>query len=364
MKKIAIFHTFLDNIGGAEIVALCLAHELDADIYTTNINAGRIKKMGFGDVLPRIHSIGKVPLNAPFRQQITLWRFRRLNLGRFYDFYFINGEWAISGATNNKPNIWYVNNMIREIWDLYEYNKINSVSRHLWPIFDLWVSYNRYLNRRYSNKIDAIISNSIFTKDRVKKFLNKDSTVIYPPTKTSEFEYRPPRGYWLAVNRLISQKMVDLQLRAFARLPKEKLIIVGSYEKDRRSLAYEKLCRKIKPANVEILNWVSQEKVIDLYSSCIGFVTTSKEEDFGMTAVEAMASGKPVIAPNSGGYKESVISGITGVLIDNIDEDKLIAAIKAIGKNPESYKDACLAQARKFDTAVFIERIKRRIGLI
>ena len=73
--KIAIFHNFLDNIGGAEIVGLTLAREFDADIYTTNIDKEKIIKMGFEDVLPRLYSIGKVPINAPLRQQFVLWRF-------------------------------------------------------------------------------------------------------------------------------------------------------------------------------------------------------------------------------------------------------------------------------------------------
>ena len=69
--KIAIFQNFLDTVGGAEVVGLTLARELNADLYTTNINREKIKEMGFTDV--RIKSIGKVPVNAPFRQQIVLW---------------------------------------------------------------------------------------------------------------------------------------------------------------------------------------------------------------------------------------------------------------------------------------------------
>ncbi len=74
-----------------------------------------------------------------------------------------------------------------------------------------------------------------------------------------------------------------------------------------------------------------------------------------------MASGKPVIAPNEGGYKETIIDGVTGNLIDDIDVDKLVKAIREIGKNPESYKDACLQRAKNFDTKVFIKKIKELI---
>ncbi|MCX6760303.1 MAG: glycosyltransferase family 4 protein, partial [Candidatus Nealsonbacteria bacterium] len=141
--KIAIFHNYLDNIGGAEIVGLTLAKELNADIYTTNIDKEKIINMGFEDVLPRMFSIGKVPINAPFKQQISLWKFRKLDLKNKYDFYIIDGDWAMSGAINNRPNLWYVHSPIREIWDLYKYTRQNMVPWILRPVFDVWVLYSR-----------------------------------------------------------------------------------------------------------------------------------------------------------------------------------------------------------------------------
>jgi len=144
-------------------------------------------------------------------------------------------------------------------------------------------------------------------------------------------------------------------------MPKEKLIIVGSYEKAKHFKKYANYIKKMKPKNVRILSWIKEEKLIDLYANCKGFITTSKEEDFGMTSVEAMASGKPVIAPKEGGYKETIIEDVTGKLIDNINVDKLIKAIKEVGKKPETYKDVCLKQAKRFDTKIFIKKIKYQI---
>ena len=102
--KIAIFHNYMDNIGGAEMVGLLLSRELDADIYTTNIDDEKIRKMGFLD--GRIKTIGKVPKNAPFRQQIALKRFRNFKTEEKYDMHIIEGDWAISGAVKHKPNMW------------------------------------------------------------------------------------------------------------------------------------------------------------------------------------------------------------------------------------------------------------------
>ena len=96
-------------------------------------------------------------------------------------------------------------------------------------------------------------------------------------------------------------------------------------------------------------------------------ITTSQDEDFGMNAVEAMASGKPVIAPDEGGYRETVVHGQTGILIDAIDENKLRNAILKLGEelahDPAKYREACQISARRFGTGVFIEKIKSEISL-
>ncbi|MDD5172816.1 MAG: glycosyltransferase [Patescibacteria group bacterium] len=358
-KKIAVIYTSMDNIGGAEIVGLTLARELKADIYTTNIDEDKIKKMGFTNI--NLKSIGQVPINAPFRHQMILQKFRKLNLGNQYDFYIIDGDWAISAVVNNKPNLWYVHSPIREIWDLYKYTRKNIVPFYFRPIFDFWVKYNRQLNRKYAEDVGIFVCNSETTQKRLKRYLNKNATVINPPIETADFYYRQNGDYWLSVNRLITHKRVDLQVKAFAKLPEKKLIIVGSYEKSKHFQAYANYIKKLKTKNITILSWVDRPQLIDLYANCKGFITTSKDEDFGMTAVEAMAAGKPVIASAEGGYRETVIDNITGKLIDNINVDKLIEAIKEIEEGPEKYKDACLKQAKKFDTKIFIGKIKEQM---
>ena len=357
--RIAIFHNFLDNIGGAEIVDLILARELGADIYTTNIDKEKIKKMGF--TTDNIYSIGKVPINAPFKQELSYRKFKKLDLGNEYNFYIIAGDWAMSGAINNKPNLWYIYSPIREIWDLYEDTKNNIVPPWARPFFSIWSQYHRKLNQKNVKEVSSLIAISQNVSGRVKQYLGKDSIVIYPPTETKKFYFQKNGDFWLSVSRLITHKRVDIQMKAFKEIPQEKLIIVGSYEQSRHFQAYARYIKKIKPDNVEILSWVDNKRLIDLYANCKGFITTAKDEDYGMTPVEAMASGKPVIAPNEGGYKETVIEGVTGRLINEINVDKLIAAIKEVGINPAQYKDACLNQAAKFDTEIFVKKIKEQI---
>jgi glycosyltransferase involved in cell wall biosynthesis len=358
--KIAIFHNFLDNIGGAEVVALTLARELSADIYTTNIDHAKIRAMGFSGI--PIYSIGKIPLNAPWRQQSALYKFRYLDLGSAYDYYIIDGDWAMSGAVLNHPNLWYVHSPIREIWDLYEYTRSRTVTWHARWAFDAWVALNRYLNRRYITCVDQVACNSENTRARVKKYLGRDAIVVYPPVDVNRFSPEIKGDYWLSVNRLISHKRVELQLEAFRALPDEKLIIVGSYEKARHFQTYADYLYTIKPPNVEIRSWVAAQDLVDLFDHAKGFIATAYDEDFGMTLVEAMAAGKPVIAANEGGYRESVIDGETGLLIDDITVEKLVSAIKQVGTDPVRFRDACIQRAMHFDVTVFIEKIKQLIG--
>lgn len=359
-SSIAIFHNFMDNIGGAELLSLTLARELNADFYSTNIDQEKINKLGFSQV--RLISIGKVPINAPLRQQIALWRFSRLNLRGKYDQYIISGDWAISAAVYNRPALCYVHSPIREIWDLYEYTKVNNVPKLAWPLFNLWVKYNRRVCRKYIKNIDIIVCNSINTNNRIKKYFNRDTPVINPPIETEKFYYRQNGDFWLSVNRLITHKRVEMQLKAFALMPREKLVIVGCYEQSMHFRKYVNYIKKLKPKNVELLSWVNQTELIDLYANCRGFIVTAKDEDFGMSAVEAMAAGKPVIAPNEGGFKETIIDGVTGKLIDDIDEHKIVRAVKELSLEPQKYKEDCINQAKKFDTKIFMEKIREMIN--
>ena len=362
-KKIAIFHNFMDNIGGAEIVTLTLAKELNAVIYTTNIDKEKINKMGFSDL--KLISLGKIPINAPFRHQLALHKFKKLNLKDQYDFYIISGDWAISGATNNKPNLWYAHGPLNELYEFRTYVREKMMNFYKRPIFDLWVLVNRFLIQKYLKRAQILVCNSKNTQNRIKKYLKRNATVINPPINTLDYKFKKHKNYWLSVNRLLDHKRVAMQLKAFQKLPNENLIIVGSYEKSRHFLSYANYCKKIKPKNVKILSWVDYKELLKLYSECKGFITTSRNEDFGMTPIEAMASGKPVIAPNEGGYKESIINNKTGILIKNINSDKLIQAIKDINKqlksNPNKYKKPCQTQSKKFDTKEFIKKIKQQI---
>ncbi|MFT4312044.1 MAG: glycosyltransferase [Candidatus Woesearchaeota archaeon] len=352
--KIAILHTSMDVIGGAEKVVLILAKELKADIYTTNVNKKIIKTMGFPT--NNIFSIGKIPVNPPYRQQAAMMRFRFFSFPK-YDTYIVAGDWAISAAKTIPVDIWYVHSPMRELFDLYEFTKKNIVPFGKQSLFSLWATFMRFLVRGYSQKVQTILCNSKNTKKRVLKYLCRDARVVYPPIQKihSQAKNENTQSYWLSVNRLITHKRVELQLKAFEKLPNEELFIVGSYENAKHFQTYANKIQQSKPANVQIKSWVSEKDLQKLYANCKGFITTAKDEDFGMTVVEAMAHGKTVIAPNEGRYKESIIDKKTGYLVDAITVKKLIRAIEHFKPcNPK----VCKQQASKFDSRHFTKQIR------
>ena len=361
--RIAVFHNFLDNIGGAEIVALTLTRELKADLYTTSLDLEKVAKMGFSDLNTRIHSLGRLPKKAPYRQQLALWKFRRLNLSGKYDFFIIAGDWAMSAAVNHHPNLWYVHSPLNELFAFVDFIKQQVLPAWQRPVYGLWVIFNRYLTRRYARSVDSWACNSLNTKQRIAKAYQAEAEVIYPPVKTG-FTPQLAGDYWLSVNRLITHKRVELQLEAFASLPGKRLIIVGSYEKGALQFeSYKQKLEDIRPSNVEIRHWISDHELQELYAHARGFIATACDEDFGLTVVEAMAHGCPVIAPAEGGYLESVVPGETGIIIEDINAHKIREAILEIEErlksNPDFYRNNCLKRAQSFSVDSFIEKIKK-----
>lgn len=351
--RIAIIHNYMDNIGGAEKLVLTLANELDATIVTTNVDMKNISRMGFN---PRIVSIGSVPKRAPYRQQKTSWLFSRFK-GDF-DHYIIAGDWAVSAAKHNHPNTWYVHSPTRELWDLYKHTRAHLVKPYLRYAYDFWVMYNREMQKKYLSSVNNLVCNSRNTQSRIRRYLKREARVVYPPTYTDKFTKQSYGDFWLSVNRTIPHKRIEIQLKAFARVPNENLIIVGSYERAPQFLKYRNKLIKNLPKNVKMISHVNEDELIKLYCACKGFITTSKDEDFGMTVVEAMAAGKPVVASDEGGHKETVLHGSTGYLVKGDNPKDYVDAIQRVSKNPKQFKSSCIDQSKKFDTSIFVNDMK------
>ncbi len=156
------------------------------------------------------------------------------------------------------------------------------------------------------------------------------------------------------------EKRVDLQVEAFRRMPGEKLIVVGGTLEGDNSSGYLGVLMADKPANVEFVGRKGEKELIGLYGRCRGFICTAQDEDLGLTPIEAMASGKPVIAVGEGGYLETVVDGETGVFVEATPE-ALAKAVKDVGLRAPSFRPACEKRARTFGADALLERIEAAI---
>jgi glycosyltransferase involved in cell wall biosynthesis len=197
---------------------------------------------------------------------------------------------------------------------------------------------------------DILVANSQNTRKRIKKFYRRDAAVIYPPVNIDKFEVvevNEVGNYFLFVSRLIPYKKADLVVAAFNQIGLPLKIAGDGPERKRLT--------KMAKKNVEILGYIDEEKLMALLSHCRAFIFPA-EEDFGIAPVEAMASGRPVIAYQKGGALETVVNGKTGLFFKHQTIKSLILAIKKFAKfepkfNPQDARE----QAEKFS----VERYKR-----
>lgn len=348
--KIAIFHDYFNTIGGGERVVVAMARCLGADIITTDTDA--IRKI---DSSIRVISLGKTSRFPFFRQISATLLFYFCDYSRDFDFFIFSGNWAHYAAHRHHPNAWYCHTPVRVFYDLHDtfMKGLPFLSRQLFRII---TPIYRYADKRSVRHIDRIIANSNNVRQRIQKFYHRDSEVICPPVDSSEFSCREYGDFWLSVNRLYPEKRVDLQIACFREMPGEKLIIVGGSTSGDHSDRYADSLKKDLPANIEIRGEVPEREIHDLYSRCRGIVCTAIDEDFGLTPLEAMASGKPVIAVREGGFLETVTSE-TGIFVDP-DPESITKAVQHLSQNPGRYHDACVRRAQEFDRTVFEIKIR------
>ncbi|WMW24384.1 glycosyltransferase [Methanolobus sediminis] len=355
--KIVIFHDYIGAIGGGEKLVLTLAKELGADVITTDVDRSSVKKMGYEDI--NIISIGNTVKISPLKQISASWKFAHCNYSYEYDFFIFSGNWAVFAAKKHKPNMYYCHTPTRAFYDLYDiYREKHNI--FVTTVFSIWVQFHRKYTEKYIDHVNKIVTNSKNTQKRISKYWNKGSEVIYPPVDTSRFKFNKFGDFWLSVNRLYPEKRIELQIEAFRKMPDEKLAIVGGYSPGDHASEYASNLLENLPDNVEILGSVSEEKLLELYADCKGHITTAMDEDFGMTPIEAMAAGKPVVAVNEGGYKESVLNGKTGLLVA-ANTESIEQAVELISSDPKNYKFNCQERAKVFDVNEFIRRMKEEM---
>ena len=200
-----------------------------------------------------------------------------------------------------------------------------------------------------AQRLNYFIANSQFIAQKIKKYYHRDSKVIYPPVEVDKFysDFKKD-DYYIVVSRLMPYKKVDLVIRAFNQL-KLPLKIIGFGEQLGE-------LKKMAKSNIEFLGKVSDE-VRGKYLSKAKAFLHPQEEDFGIAAVEAMASGCPVIAYSSGGALETVINKETGLFFEEQNWESLAEAVLDFNKL-EFDSEAIQKYAQKFSNQNFRKNIE------
>jgi len=314
LKNVAIVHDFLVQEGGAERVLESLARLFpNAPIYTLIFDKKRFQKKFEGHkIIPS--ALNKLPGSARSYQWYLPFMpgaIESFNLSR-YDL-VISSSSAFAKGILTQPNmlsVCYCHTPTRYLWtDTHAYVrdlKIPYVVKKLLPFTLTKLRAWDYLS---AQRPTAFIANSENVRKRIKKYYGRDSTVIYPPVMVDEFKKIENGGgdYFLAGGRLVAYKRFDIVVKAFNKLGIPlKIFGEGPLYKDLKSLSKKK---------IEFLGWVEKKNLSSLYSGARAFLNP-QEEDFGITMVEAMAAGTPVIAYKAGGALEIVKPNVNGVFFD------------------------------------------------
>lgn len=211
------------------------------------------------------------------------------------------------------------------------------------------MNYIRIWDKTSAERVDKFVANSNFVAQRIKKYYRKDSEVIHPPVDVKNFYISSARGnYFLMVGRLIAYKRHDIAIEAFNKLGLPLKIIGRGPEMKR--------LKKMAKSNIEFLERVDDKELAKYYAECRAFIFP-QEEDFGIVAIEAMASGRPIIAYRGGDIPEHMEEGKMGIFFENQTADDIIQAVRKFRDedfDPRYIREKSL----RFDREIFKSRIK------
>ncbi|MEK7502143.1 MAG: glycosyltransferase [Patescibacteria group bacterium] len=388
--RVAIVHDYIKEYGGAERVLEAL-HEIfpDAPVYTLIYSPNFLgpHKKRFENFKIKTSFLQYLPfkekLISPFRI-IAPFVFKTFDFSKF-DVVIISATGAYSpnsivchperseGSLDSsakpqndmqvKPiHICYCHTPPRY---LYGFATARQWKNNLFfrVVGELANHFLRLVDYKSSQNVDFFIANSKNVRGRIKKFYKKDATVIYPPIEIPSSKSQIPNkskaqntkykiqntGYYLAGGRIARPKNIELIIKVFEKLKLPLKVFGRSFGGLNVSIS--------KYPNIEYLGEVSDEEKLELMKNAKAFIFASEDEDFGITPVEAMSVGTPVIAYRSGGVVESVLQGRTGLFFDELTTESLSKAIKQFNNLTINASD-CIAQAQKFGKERFKKEIK------
>ncbi len=350
--RVAILHDYFNKMGGGERVVLGMAKAFDADIYTGFVNHENtyesIKDYNVKEIARDI-GIGGI------RNIHLMNRFSKLELD--YDFFIFSGNMCISAVEKNKPSLLYCHTPPRFMYDLREWFMKNS--NFFQRVFlELLTMYMKPKDQHYMRQFDRIVVNSKNVQQRLLKYYGKDvydkDEVVYSMIDQSKFTYKKTGDFFLSFGRLDKLKRVDVIVRAFQKMPEKKLVVVsgGPELENIKEMAKDY-------ANIEVLGYVSDQKLFNLVGTCLATIYIPVNEDMGLTPLESNSAGKPCIGANEGGPTELIKHNKTGWLIEP-DEKSLIETVQKI--TPEKVNNMrkdCEEWADNFSEDKFIARIRK-----
>lgn len=260
-------------------------------------------------------------------------------------------------TSSNTRHVCYCHTPMRYLWDLYPDYLHDWSSRWQRPWFAAFAHYLRQWDFAAAARVDEFIANSENVRRRIWKAYRRDALVIHPPVAVDSFFSKPPDDYFLVVSELVAYKRIDVAVRLFSKTGR-RLLIVGDGPEYRR-------LRNMAQPNVQFCGRVDEAELGELYARCRAFLMPG-EEDFGMAPVEALASGKPVIALARGGVCEVLGSEDPpcGVLYPKPDEEHLEEAIRRFVSEEASFSPVELQRrAQRFSQAVFRDKMSAVLGL-
>jgi len=367
--KVALVHDHLAQDGGAEKVLKVFADMFpEAPIYTLLYDKKNAEKYYKGRKI-ETSVIQKLPGGIKHYQ----WYMPFMPMAvEFFDLgsydLVISDASAFAKGVITKPDslhICYCHTPTRYIWsDTHQYISELKYNKYLKKIIFLVLNYIRLWDRQAADRVDKFIANSKTVKRRIKKYYRRNSVVIYPPVEVDKFKISEnieklsfvPQGgtsagkYFLIGCRLAPYKRVDIVIEAFKKLDLKLKIFGDGIDLPR----LQKIAGNAE--NIEFLGRVTEEEKARLYSRAQAFLHP-QEEDFGITPVESMASGRPVIAFRKGGATETVVEGKTGIFFETQTPEVIIEAVKNFDKynwNPQKIRE----HAKQFSEENFRKKIR------
>lgn len=362
--RIALVHDYLNEAGGAERVLRVLAEMYPkAPIYTAFVKKGTAREM-FRDRIIFESKWGwllKIGRLYSYLRFCLPWIWKSLDLTE-YDIVITSCSGYIARGFRVRKDatvIAYCHTPPR--W-LYGYETPTGAQTKWWGKLFMFVvgPIIRYFDYISAQRVDEWIANSREVAGRIKKFYRRDSVVIYPPIRIQSQKFRSsPKimqrselEYYLLVSRIVGGKGIEEAI-AGASKAGVKLKIVGE-------MVMNHELRIMNHGDIEYLGRVSDSELVELYAGARGFIALAHDEDFGMTVVEAMCCGTPVLAYNGGGYRETVRDGQTGVLIEGTDAESVAEGIKTMEKTKWDH-EGIIKWAGNFNRENFERKIRKII---